>query len=66
MALPQSISTLGQLTQAVASGTVPHRSVQQEVRDNLIVRLRDGVPLFPGIVGYDDTVIPQVVSSELN
>ena len=66
MATPQPISTLGQLRQAVASGAVPHRSVQQEVRDNLIVRLRDGATLFPGIVGYDDTVIPQMVNALLS
>ena len=66
MATPQPISTLGQLKQAVASGAVLHRSVQQEVRDNLIVRLWDGAALFPGIVGYDDTVIPQVVNALLS
>jgi magnesium chelatase subunit I len=34
------------------------RSVKEELRDNLIARLRSGGDLFPGIVGYDDTVIP--------
>jgi magnesium chelatase subunit I len=66
MATPKQPSTLGQLRKAVASGAVPHRSVQQEVRDNLIARLKSGVELFPGIVGYDDTVIPQVVNAILS
>jgi len=66
MAAPPQVSTLGALTAAVASGAVPRRSVQQEVRDNLITRLKHGAPLFPGIVGYDDTVIPQVVNALLS
>jgi magnesium chelatase subunit I len=36
------------------------RTVKQELRDNLLARLRDGGPRFPGIVGYDDTVLPEV------
>jgi len=66
MAAPPHVSTLGALTAAVASGAVLRRSVQQEVRDNLIARLKHGAPLFPGIVGYDDTVIPQVVNALLS
>lgn len=42
------------------------RSVKSEMRANLISRLREGAPLFPGIVGYDETVIPQVVNSILS
>jgi magnesium chelatase subunit I len=42
------------------------RSVKDELRDNLMARLREGAPLFPGIVGYDDTVIPQVVNAILS
>ena len=66
MATLQPLLTLGALKIAVASGAVPHRSVQQEVRDNLIARLKSGETLFPGIVGYDDTVIPQVVNALLS
>jgi magnesium chelatase subunit I len=36
------------------------RTVKQELRDNLLARLRAGTPRFPGIVGYDDTVLPEV------
>ena len=45
---------------------VPRRDVHQEVRDNLIRKLRSGEPLFPGIVGYDDTVVPQLVNALLS
>jgi magnesium chelatase subunit I len=50
----------------VEAGSVPRRSVKGEIRDNLIHRLRSGDPLFPGIVGYDDTVIPQIVNAILS
>jgi magnesium chelatase subunit I len=42
------------------------RSVKDELRDNLIKKLRAGEKLFPGIVGYDDTVIPQLVNAVLS
>lgn len=37
------------------------RSVKAELRENLTKALRSGETLFPGISGYDDTVIPEVV-----
>ena len=63
MTLP---SSLGALRAAVAAGDVPHRSVKEELRDNLAAELRAGRPLFRGIVGYDDTVVPQVVNAILS
>ena len=36
------------------------RSVKDELRDNLTERLRAGQPAFPGIVGFEDTVGPQL------
>jgi magnesium chelatase subunit I len=42
------------------------RSVKDELRDNLIKKLRAGEKLFPGIVGYDDSVIPQLVNAVLS
>ena len=63
---PLSISTLGELRRAVESGAIVRRSVHQEVRDNLIRKLRAGESLFPGIVGYDDTVVPQLVNALLS
>ena len=41
------------------------RSVKEEMRDNLIRRLRDGSEIFPGIVGFDETVVPQVQNAIL-
>ncbi|HEU5394415.1 MAG TPA: magnesium chelatase, partial [Candidatus Methylomirabilis sp.] len=41
------------------------RSVRDELRQNLLARLRAREPLFPGIVGYDDSVIPQLVNALL-
>ena len=63
MSLPKS---LGALRHAVTSGAVPRRSVKDELRDNLIAHVRSGRPLFAGIVGFDDTVIPQVVNAILS
>ncbi|MFL6055620.1 MAG: sigma 54-interacting transcriptional regulator [Actinoallomurus sp.] len=37
-----------------------HRSVKAEIRQNLLTRLRSGESRFPGIVGFDDTVLPHV------
>jgi len=63
-------STLGQLRTSEFTPERVSRSVKDELRDNLIVRLREtaksGDPLFPGIVGYDDTVVPQVVNALLS
>src|SRR5439155_5566821 len=36
------------------------KTVKQEIRDNFIRMLRDGEELFPGIVGYENTVIPEI------
>ena len=56
-------TTLGSLRRAVDKGKIPHRSVKQELRDNLMRRLGSGEPLFPGIVGYDESVVPQVTNA---
>ena len=55
-------ATVGQLR---ASGYVS-KSVKDELRDNVIRRLANGEPLFPGIIGFDDTVIPQLVNALLS
>jgi magnesium chelatase subunit I len=49
-------STLGELR---ASGHV-QRSVKDEIRQNLLTALRDGADPWPGIVGFDETVVPQL------
>jgi len=42
------------------------RTVKDEVRANLLERLRQGGDLFPGVVGYEDSVVPQVVNALLS
>jgi len=42
------------------------RRVADELRSNLIERLRRGGPVFPGLLGYDETVVPQVVNALLS
>ena len=49
-------ATVGELRSA---GHV-HKSVKAELRDNLLARLASGEERFPGIVGFDETVLPQV------
>ena len=59
--------TLGALRQSKFSeDRIAARGVKDELRDNLICKLQRREPLFPGIVGYDDTVIPQVVNAVLS
>ncbi|WP_425334530.1 ATP-binding protein [Prescottella agglutinans] len=48
--------TLGELR---ASGHV-QRSVKDEMRENLLAALRDGIDPWPGIVGFEETVLPQL------
>ena len=55
--------TLGELR---ASGNYIPRSVKDELRSNLIGKLALGESLFTGVVGYDDTVVPQVVNAVLS
>jgi magnesium chelatase subunit I len=64
MNLPQ---TLGELRKSIFSEErLRTRRVKDELRENLIARLRGGEALFPGIVGYEDTVVPQVVNAILS
>ena len=53
--------TLGQLR---ASGWVS-RSVKDEVRENAIAKIRAGEPMFEGVLGYEDTVLPQLENALL-
>src|SRR5579863_7192815 len=57
-----AIQTLGELR---GSG-YRSRPVKQEIRDNLVGKLRTGETLFPGIIGYDETVVPQLVNAILS
>src|SRR5690349_8952619 len=40
--------------------------IKEEMRKNLVAKLRRGEDLFPGIVGYEDTVIPQIENAILS
>src|SRR5438552_14156309 len=68
MTHPSKIKTIGDLRRAreAAPEAFPRRPVKHEVRDNLIKKLAAGESLFPGIIGYDDTVIPQLVNAILS
>ncbi len=59
--------TLGELKNSVwGSPAIQHRTVKDEMRANLIRKLESSETLFPGIVGYEDTVIPQLVNAILS
>jgi len=59
--------TLGVLRQSpFTAQRLGSRRVKDELRDNLMSRLREGSQIFPGIVGYDDTVVPQIVNAILS
>jgi len=45
---------------------IAKRSVRQELRENLLEKMEKGEPLFPGVHGYDDTVIPQITNAVLS
>ena len=62
--LSRSTSQIKHLGALREAGYRP-RSVKQEIRDNLRARLGNGGPLFPGILGYDRTVIPSVINALL-
>ncbi len=57
-----AIYTLGQLK---ASG-YQSRSVKEEIRQNLIEKLQSRTPAFPGILGYENTVIPELETAVLS
>ena len=61
--LPQ---TLGALRSHPHYGKLGPRTVKDELRSNLICKLQKKEDLFPGIVGYQDTVVPQVVNAVLS
>ncbi|RMF35194.1 MAG: magnesium chelatase, partial [Chlorobiota bacterium] len=56
-----SIATVGELK---AYGYYP-RPVKEEIRSNLIAKIRKRERLFPGIIGFDDTVVPELVNALL-
>jgi magnesium chelatase subunit I len=60
-------STLGGLKNSTYSEErTGQRTVKDELRQNLICRLQRREALFPGVVGYDDTVVPQIANAILS
>src|SRR5580692_334974 len=65
--MPELPSTLGALKDSkFGERRLGERSVKSELRENLICKLQRGDDLFPGVVGFDDTVIPQIVNAVLS
>ncbi|HWY48537.1 MAG TPA: hypothetical protein VNX70_14215 [Bryobacteraceae bacterium] len=60
-------STLGSLkTSEFSEQRIAGRSVKDELRQNLICKLQRGDELFPGVIGYEETVTPQIVNAVLS
>jgi magnesium chelatase subunit I len=58
--------TIGELKNSRwAEAPLRGRTVRDEIRGNLLRRLETGEPLFPGIVGYEDTILPQIINALL-
>ncbi|MBI2678501.1 MAG: magnesium chelatase [Candidatus Koribacter versatilis] len=68
MSVPRNLpASLGELRRSSFSEErLRSRRVKDELRENLIAKLRAGENVFPGIVGYDDTVVPQLVNAILS
>jgi magnesium chelatase subunit I len=63
--LPQTIGEL-RTRKDFSPERLTARSVKDELRENLIAKLRSGETIFPGIIGYEDTVVPQIVNAVLS
>ncbi len=62
--LPRTLGTLRDSSYSEAK--IADRTVKDELRSNLICKIQRGDALFPGILGYDDTVVPQVINAVLS
>ncbi len=62
--LPQTLGALRQ--SSFSEARLANRSVKDELRSNLICKIQRGENLFPGIVGFEDTVVPQIVNAILS
>jgi magnesium chelatase subunit I len=58
----QKLKTLGELKKSIYRSV----SVRDEMRAILLRKLAAGEPLFPGIIGFDDSVIPQIANAILS
>ncbi len=65
--MPEFPQTLGELKDSSFHAVHARgRSVKEEMRSNLTTLLQNKKPLFPGIIGYDDSVLPQIINSILS
>ena len=62
--LPRSLGALRQ--SHFSESEFGDRSVKDELRKNLICKIQRGESLFPGILGYEDTVVPQIINAILS
>ncbi|MBS1858635.1 MAG: magnesium chelatase [Acidobacteria bacterium] len=62
--LPRTLSALR--ASSFSEAKLAGRSVKDEIRQNLICKIQRGEELFPGILGYEDSVVPQVVNALLS
>jgi len=62
--LPRTIEALRH--SSFSEAKLAERSVKDELRNNLICKIQRGEALFPGVLGYEDTVVPQVVNAILS
>jgi magnesium chelatase subunit I len=60
---PMDLSTLPRTLSALRASGWRSRSVKAELRANMTHALRTGADLFPGMVGYENTVLPEVVNA---
>src|SRR5947208_9302069 len=59
--------TLGELRKSnFSEQRLISRKVKDEIRDNLTAKIRTRETIFAGIVGYDDTVVPQLINAVLS
>src|SRR5271154_1276050 len=61
---PRTLGELKRIPDFDARGA--SRSVKNEIRRNLLRAIEKGEPLFPGVHGYEDTVVPQIVNALLS
>ncbi len=62
--LPRTLGTLRK--SPFSQAKLENRSVKEEVRSNLICKIQRGETLFPGIVGFEETVVPHMVNAILS
>jgi magnesium chelatase subunit I len=63
--LPQTLGELRSNNQ-FSEACLKNRSVKDEMRANLLAHLQTRETVFPGIIGYEDTVVPQIVNAILS